>query len=45
MVGIADSVLIRSVSIIQSVVYREVPLYSSYAAAIGRMGTSNRKHK
>ena len=29
-VGIADSVLIREVSFIQTVLYREVPLYSSY---------------
>ena len=29
-VGIADSVLIREVSIIQTVLYREVPLYSPY---------------
>ena len=28
MVGIADSVLIREVSYIQSVLYREVPLYN-----------------
>ena len=28
MVGTADSVLIREMSLIQSVLYREVPLYS-----------------
>ena len=30
MVGTADSVLIREVSLIQSVLYREVPLYISH---------------
>ena len=30
MVGTADSVLIREVSLIQSVLYREVPLYILY---------------
>ena len=29
MVGTADSILIREVSLIQSVLYREVPLYKS----------------
>ena len=33
MVGTADSVLIREVSLIQSVLYREVPLYYKEARA------------
>ena len=32
MVGTADTVLIREVSLIQSVLYREVPLYSQLKA-------------
>ena len=54
MVGIADSALISLESCIQSVLYREISLYSFYKfysntlfadPAIGRMGASNRKHK
>ena len=54
MVGIEDSALISLESCIQSVLYREVSLYSFskfYSntlfvdPAIGRMGASNRKHK
>ena len=34
MVGTADTVLIREVSLIQSVLYREVPLYSKMSSTL-----------